>query len=72
MHRDAEFVSQGCLDDLLLNFAVERDEQFLPDVVLAQVDERVLLCQLSQRGVQRRAIASTSLPTTVSRVGGAK
>ena len=49
-------VGQSGLDDLLLNFAVEGDQQFLPDVILAQVDQRVLLGQLRERGVQRRAV----------------
>ena len=36
-------------DDLLLDLAVERQEQLLAGVVLAQVDERILFGQLGQR-----------------------
>ena len=48
---------QGGLDDLLLYLAVEGDVNFLPDVVLPDVDERVLLGQLGHRGVQPRLVA---------------
>jgi hypothetical protein len=40
---DAVVVRQGCLDDLLLHLAVERDEELLAKVVLSQVDQVVLL-----------------------------
>ena len=70
---DAEVVRQRRLDDLLLHLAVERDGDLLADVVLAQVDQRVLLGQLGERGVQRAALgAGRTGTTTVSSVGGAK
>ena len=48
---------QGGLDHLLLHLAVERDVDFLADVILADVDERVLLGELGQRGVQPHLVA---------------
>ena len=57
---EAEVVGQRRLDDLLLHLAVERDEQLLPHVVLAQVDQRVLLGELGQRGVQRARSAGAA------------
>ena len=53
---DAEVVGQRRLDDLLLHLAVERDGELLAQVVLAQVDQRVLLGQLGQGGVQRAPV----------------
>ena len=46
--RDIELkvVRQRGLDDLFLDFAVERHIDFLPGVILPQVDERVLLGEL--------------------------
>ena len=49
-----------CLDDLLLHLAVERDEHLLPDVVLPEVDQRVLLGELGQGAVQRARSAAVS------------
>ena len=69
---DAVLVGQRRLDDLLLHLAVERDGELLPDVVLAQVDQRVLLGQLVERDVQRARSAGGAGSTTVSSVGGAK
>ena len=48
---------QGGLDHLLLDLAVQGDVDFLPDVVLADVDERVLLGELGDGGVQPRLVA---------------
>ena len=53
---DAEVVRQRRLDDLLLHLAVERDGELLPDVVLPQVDQRVLLGELGERDVQRAPV----------------
>ena len=53
---DAEVGRQRRLDDLLLHLAVERDEHLLPDVVLPQVDQRVLLGELGERDVQRASV----------------
>ena len=53
---DAEVVGQRRLDDLLLHLAVERHGDLLPDVVLPQVDQRVLLGELGERGVQRALV----------------
>ena len=41
-----------CLDHLLLHFAVEGDGDLLADIVLPQVDQRVLLGELGERRVQ--------------------
>ena len=54
---DAEVGRQRLLDDLLLHLAVEREEQLLPDVVLPQVDQRILLGELRERDVQRALLA---------------
>ena len=48
---------QGGVDDLFLHLAVEREVDFLPPVVLADVDERVLFGQVGQRRVQPRLVA---------------
>ena len=70
---DAEVVRERRLDHLLLHLAVERDGQLLPEVVLAHVDQRVLLGELRRarraaRACRRRGRGTT----TVSSVGGAK
>ena len=49
-------------DHLLLHFAVERDVDLLADVVLAQVDQRILLGQLGQR--------ASRAPRSQARAGG--
>ena len=70
---DAELVGQGRLDDLLLHLAVERDGDLLADVVLAEVDQRVLLGELVEGDVQRAPVVAVArATTTVSSVGGAK
>ena len=70
---EAEVVRERLLDDLLLHLAVERDEELVPDIVLAEVDQRVLLGELmrARRAARpgRRVRAGT---ITVSSVGGAK
>ena len=50
---DAEVRGQRGLDDLLLHLAVQGDEYLLPRVVLAHVDQWVLLGELAQGGPQR-------------------
>ena len=57
---DAEVVRQRRLDDLLLHLAVQRDEDLLPDIVLPQVDQRVLLGELGERGVQRALVGGAA------------
>ena len=54
---DAEVGRQRLLDHLLLHLAVEREEQLLPDVVLPQVDQRVLLGQLGESDVERALLS---------------
>src|SRR5262249_24439890 len=49
----SEFAGQRRPDDLLLHFAVERDKQLGPAVVLPQVDQRVLLGELCRARDQR-------------------
>ena len=56
---DAEVGRQRLLDDLLLHLAVEREEKLLPDVVLPQVDQRVLLGELRERDVKRALLSGT-------------
>jgi hypothetical protein len=56
-HGQAVLLGQGGLDDLLLHLAVERHEHFFAYVVLAQVDQRVLLGQLGQGRVQGAPLA---------------
>ena len=66
---DAELVGQRGLDDLLLHLAVERDGDLLAHVVLPQVDQRVLLGELGERGVQRavgRAAGTARRPSPAS------
>ena len=54
---DAEVARQRRLDHLLLDLAVERDRDLLAGVVLADVDQRVLLRELVERGGEARAFA---------------
>ena len=68
---DAVVVRERRLDDFLLHFAVERDEDLLPDIVLPQVDQRVLLGELIERDAQRALVGGAAGTTTVSSVGGA-
>src|SRR6185437_12940065 len=49
-------VGQRGLHDLLLHLAVQGDVQLLADVVLAQVDQRVLLGELAEGGLQPAAL----------------
>src|SRR6185437_11091025 len=55
---EAEVVGKGGLDDFLLHFAVERYEDLLPLVVLAHVDQRVLLGYLAERDSQPVLLAT--------------
>ena len=72
---DAEVGRQRRLDDLLLHLAVERDRQLVPDVVLAQVDQRVLLGELGERDMQRDLVrvarARRPSPASAERTGAA-
>src|SRR5262249_34240298 len=51
-------VGEGCLDDLLLDLAVQRNEHLLSRVVLAEVDERILLGELYQCTMEGSAIGA--------------
>ena len=53
---DAEVARQRLADDLLLDLAIQRDRDLLALVVLADVDERVLLGELVQRRSQPPAV----------------
>ena len=53
---EAELVGQGVADDLLLHLPVEAHEHLLPHIVLAQVDQRVLLGELGQCHMQRSGL----------------
>ena len=69
---EAEVACQRRLDDLLLDLAVERDGDLLADVVLPDVDQRVLLGELGERDAERALVVGSRGTTTVSSVGGAK
>ena len=58
--RQAEVGGQGRPDDLLLDLTVERDVHLLAEVVLAQVDQRVLLGQLGEGRVQGAPVGGTA------------
>ena len=65
-------VGQGGLDHLLLHLPVQRHRDLLGGRVLPEVDQRILLGELAERGVQvRRDPGRAPAVTTVSRVGGA-
>src|SRR5439155_18485096 len=49
---EAVLLGEGRLDDLTLHLAVERDRDLASRVVLADVDQRVLLGELRQRDAQ--------------------
>ena len=53
---DAEVVRQRGLDDLLLHLAVERHRELLAQLVLPDVDQRVLFGELTERDVQRALV----------------
>jgi hypothetical protein len=53
---EPEVVGERCLDDLLLDLAIERDRYLVADVVLADVDQRILLGQLVQRDAKCAAV----------------
>src|SRR4029453_2212640 len=55
----AEVVGQRGADDLLLDLAVELHRELLAQVVLAQVDQRVLLGQLGEGRVQGALVAGS-------------
>src|SRR5829696_261519 len=57
---DVVVVRQRRPDDLFLHLTVERDEYFLPAVVLPHVDQRVLLGELSERDVQRTFVGGAA------------
>ena len=68
---EAEVARQRRLDHLLLDLAVERDGELLAVVVLADVDQRVLLGELRERDAERPWSSGSRGTTTVSSVGGA-
>src|SRR5205085_7941642 len=53
---EAEVVGEGCLDYFLLDLAVERDRDLLAGVVLADVDQWVLLGELRERDAEGTAV----------------
>ena len=57
---DAEVVCQGCLDDLLLHLAVERDEKFLANIVLPKVDPWILFGELGKCNVKRTLVGKAA------------
>ncbi len=61
-HVDAELLGQRGLDDLLLHLAVQGQGGLAPDLATAQVDQRVLLAELGQRGVQPSPVAVLDRP----------
>src|SRR5688572_6390254 len=60
LYADVVVVRQRCPDDLFLHLTVERNEYFLPAVVLPHVDQRVLLGELGERHMQRAFVGGTS------------
>ena len=56
---DAVVALERRLDDLLLDLAVERDGDLVASVVLADVDERVLLGELGQRRPERALLVGS-------------
>src|SRR5204863_6499248 len=59
-HVDAEVVRQGLLDDLFLHLSVERHEQLLLNVVLAEVDQGVLLGELRERSMEQTLVGGVA------------
>ena len=55
-HLDAVVRGERRLDDLLLHLPVERDRDLLASVVLADVDQGVLLGELRKRGAEPRSL----------------
>ena len=53
VRHDAVLALERGLDDFLLDLAVQRDRDLMPGVVLADVDERVLLRKLRERRAER-------------------
>ena len=71
--RDAVVALERRLDDLLLDLAVERHGDLVAMVVLADVDERVLLGELGERGAEASpAPRARTANTTASSVGRGK
>src|SRR5215468_12732105 len=58
--RQAEVGSQRRLDDFLLDLAVQRDGDLLADVVLPDVDQRVLLGKLGERDAEGTGLAGVA------------
>ena len=70
---DAVVALERRLDDLLLDLAVERDRDLVAVVVLADVDERVLLGELGERRAERALLArAVRAKTTASSAGRGK
>ena len=57
---EAEVGSKRCLDDLLLNLAVERDGDLPAGVVLPDADQRVLLGELGEGDSERAPVVRTA------------
>src|SRR5215472_13870871 len=58
--RETEVTGQRRLDDLLLDLAVQRDGDLLADIVLPDVDQRVLLGKLGKRDTERTGLAGVA------------
>src|SRR4029453_18600624 len=56
----AEVIGQGRLDDLLLHLSVKGDEQFLPNVILPEADQRVLLRELAEGKMERALVGGAA------------
>ena len=70
---DAVVALERRLDDLLLDLAVERDGDLVPVVVLADVDERVLLGELGEGRPERALLLrAAAANTTASSAGRGK
>ena len=57
---DAEVRRQRRFDDLFLHLAVERDGDLAAQLAVADVDERVLLRELRERGIERTSLGRDS------------
>ena len=72
---DPELAGQRLLDHLLLYLAIERNRYLLPDIVLPEIDQRILLGQLGKGRMQRSLVgaacrARRPSPASAARNGG--